>query len=112
MLRHGQRITDGVVARMHASAPGGVVVHLHDMLGWWPGNQQRFALDEVLALPPDEALELAHTGSLPYGCDPRAGVRRVGARVVETAFWRWNFGAGKQFLVCATVAASPGPGRP
>lgn len=104
MLRRGQPLTDAVVARLHASAPGGVVVHLHDLLGWWPGNQQRFAIDDVLALDTGRAMALVATGTLPYGCDPRLASERAGAELVETRFWRWNFGAGKQFLVCATVA--------
>ncbi|WCB96172.1 hypothetical protein DSM104299_04928 [Baekduia alba] len=101
LLAHGQAVTDGVVARLHASAP--VVVILHDLLGWWKGHQQPFALDAVLRARPDAALRLARGGSLPYGCDPWLATRAVGGRVAKTAHWRWPFSPGADYLVFGLV---------
>ena len=106
LLRDGQRLTDAVVARLHAAAPGGAVVLLHDLLGWWDGHPQPFALEEVLQLArhdPAAALRRARTGSLPYGCDPWLATRRAGARVIETRLWRWPFAPGADYLVCGLV---------
>jgi hypothetical protein len=122
LLREGQPLTDAVVARLHASAP--VVVVLHDLLGWWKGHQQPFALDTLLRRPADEARKLAHAGSTPYGCDPWVATRSAGARVVDERHWRWPFAAGADYLVFGLVttrrdrdpAARPPtaapPGRP
>lgn len=99
LLRDGQRITDGVVARLHAAAPGGTVVILHDLLGWWDGHRQPFALDELLAAEPAAALRLARRGSLPYGCDPWLATGRAGARILRTAHWRWPFSPGADYAV-------------
>jgi hypothetical protein len=106
LLRDGQRLTDGVVARLHAAAPGGTVVILHDLLGWWDGHRQPFTLEALLARgadDPDAALALARTGSLPYGCDPWLATRRAGAHVARTAVWRWPFSAGADYAVFGLV---------
>jgi hypothetical protein len=103
LLRDGQRLTDGVVARLHAAAPGGTVVILHDLLGWWKGHQQPFTLSELLARDPARALVLARRGSLPYGCDPWTATRRAGARVLHTRLWRWPFAAGADYAVVGLV---------
>ena len=104
LLRDGQRLTDGVVARLHAAAPGGTVVILHDLLGWWDGHRQPFTLDELLAAPdPAAALKLARRGSLPYGCDPWLATERAGAQVTRTALWRWPFAPGADYLVFGLV---------
>lgn len=113
MQRHGRPLTDAVVAWLHASAPHGVVVHVHDLLGWWPGHPQPFALDDVLTLAErdlDAALELARTGNFPHGCDPRQACVALDATIVDTALWRWPFAPGVDYLVCATVARQE-PGR-
>jgi len=101
LLAHGQRLTDGVVARLHASAA--TVVILHDLLGWWKGHQQPFALDAVLRCKPAAAVELARRGSVPYGCDPWVATRAAGARVTRTALWRWPFSPGADYLVFGLV---------
>jgi SAM-dependent methyltransferase len=103
LLRDGQRITDGVVARLHAAAPGGTVVVLHDLLGWWDGHRQPFTLDELLAGDPAAALTLARRGSLPYGCDPWLATERAGAHVTRTALWRWPFAPGADYAVFGLV---------
>lgn len=36
--------------RLHASAPQGHVIHVHDPLAWWPGHSQPVRLDEILAV--------------------------------------------------------------
>lgn len=104
LLRHGQRLTDGVVARAwSATGEGGAVVVLHDLLGWWDGHPQPFALDRLLALAHDEALTLAQRGSLPYGCDPWSATRRAGAHVETTGLWRWPFSPGADYAVFGLV---------
>ena len=108
LLRDGQRLTDAVVARLHASAPRGTVIVLHDLLGWWDGHPQPFALADVLRRAerdPEAALRQARGGSLPYGCDPWLATRRAGARVLETRLWRWPFAPGADYLVCGMVTA-------
>jgi hypothetical protein len=111
LLRHGQRLTDGVVARLHASAPGATVVVLHDLLGFWTGHEQPFALDRLLALgatDPAAALKLAAKGSLPYGCDPWVATRRAGAHVTRTRVWRWPFAPGADYAVFGLVTRRGG----
>jgi SAM-dependent methyltransferase len=107
LLRDGQRLTDGVVARLWAAtAPGGAVVILHDLLGWWAGHEQPFALERLLALgatDPAAALALARRGTLPYGCDPWLATRRAGAHVAHTALWRWPFAPGADYAVFGLV---------
>ena len=106
LLAHGQRLTDGVVARAWAATrEGGHVVVLHDLLGWWEGHQQPFALDRVLALEPEAARALARKGVLPYGCDPWVATRRAGAHVTRTRTWRWPFSPGADYLVFGLVTA-------
>jgi hypothetical protein len=111
LLRDGQRLTDGVIARLHASTPGGTVVVAHDLLGWWKGHQQPFALDEVLRRARTDvpgAVRLARgSGSIPYGCDPWQATARAGARVVATRLWRWPFALGADYLVCGLVTRRP-----
>ena len=103
LLRDGQPLTDAVVARAHAAAPGGTVVVLHDLLGWWKGHQQPFTLDELLAASPADGLALARRGSLPYGCDPWLATRRAGAHVIATRRWRWPFASGADYAVFGLV---------
>jgi hypothetical protein len=104
LLRDGQRITDGVIARLHAAAPTGTVVILHDLLGWWDGHRQPFTLDELLATPdPAAALTLARRGRLPYGCDPWLATERAGAHITHTALWRWPFAPGADYAVFGLV---------
>ena len=107
LIEDGQALTDSVVARLHAAAPGGLVVHVHDILAWTDGRTQPFALETVLALAqtdPSAALTLAQRGNLPYGCDPRGASRAADAELAQPCFWRWPFAPGTDYLVSATVA--------
>ncbi len=106
MARAGQGLVDGVVARLHAQAP--VVVHLTDILGWWPGHPQPFTLDEVLAATPADAQALIARGNRPRGCDVPAAIARAGASVRRRSLYRWQFNATTDYLVEAIVATSDG----
>jgi hypothetical protein len=98
----GARLTQALVARMHASAPGSRVLHLHDTAGWWEGHRQPHAIEDVLALDPAAALALdLHR---PVGCDPRDALARLGIPVQATTMWRWPFTRGTDYLVVATLA--------
>ncbi len=50
LARIDRPLVASVVRRLHASVvPGGVVVHVHDPLGWWDDHVQPVTLDEILA---------------------------------------------------------------
>lgn len=93
-------LTDHLVARMHASAPHGRVVHLHDIACWADGHEQPISLDEALADPFWALSDLR----IHRACDPHRALQVCGARIVETTWWHWPFREGKDFLVRATVA--------
>jgi hypothetical protein len=108
LANYGPALTGLVVSRMHASAPDGVVVHIHDPVGWWDGHAQPFTLDHVLAVASrsaDDALALLRTASGPEGTNPRSALVALGIPILRTSFWRWPFGHGTDYLACATVAA-------
>ena len=98
---HGQGLTNAVVAGLVAAAPGGLVICVEDVLGWWPGRGQPFTLEEVLAS--DAPLRLIERGKPARGANGRTALALAGAEVVEQAFWRWPFADGTDYLVCATV---------
>ena len=105
LLAHGQGLTNTLVGRLAASAPGGRIILLEDLLGWWPGHPQPVTLEAILAEPdPEAALQAALRGRTPYGCDGRLALQAAGAEVIDRALWRWPFSAGTDYLVCATVA--------
>ena len=111
LTRAGQPLTEAVVARLHASTPNGIVIHIHDLLGWWHGHPQPATIKMLLDLAasdPEAAVALAADSKQPYGCDPRLASTQLGATIVETAFWRWPFAPGTDYLVCATVARGHG----
>jgi hypothetical protein len=112
LARIDRPLVASVVRRLHLSAPGGAVVHLHDPLGWWAGHPQPVTLAEILAAAArdiDAALALVARGHGPSACDPRAAAAAQGCEPVETALWRWPFQDGVDYLVCATVTH---PGEP
>jgi hypothetical protein len=115
LTTYGPALTGLVVSRMHASAPDGVVVHIHDPVGWWRGHEQPFTLDHVLAVArhsAGDALTMLQSSSGPEGTNPRTALAALGIPVLRTSFWRWPFGPGTDYLVCATVAALPAGLRP
>ena len=107
LTRTGQALTEAVVARLHASTPNGTVIHIHDLVGWWHGRPQPTTIEKLLdvaASDPRAAIVLAADCEQPSGCDPRLASTQLGATIIETAFWRWPFAPGTDYLVCATVA--------
>ncbi len=110
LLGPGQRLTDALVASLRAAAGrDGVVVHLHDALGWWDGHAQPTTLDAILQAgirDPAAARALIARGVRPYGCDLLRAIRR--ADVLDEALWRWPFADGVDFLVQATVVRGSG----
>ena len=113
LARIDRPLVASVVRRLHASvAPGGVVVHVHDPLGWWDDHVQPVTLEEILAAAAtdtDAALALVAKGHGPSACDPRAIALEAGIEPVETALWRWPFQRGVDYLACATVTRPGGP---
>ena len=106
LARIDRPLVTSVVRRLHASAPGGVVAHVHDPLGWWAGHPQRVTLEEILDAAEndtDAALALVARGHGPTACDPRAIALELGCEPVATALWRWPFQDGVDYLACATV---------
>ena len=113
LARVDRPLVASVVRRLHASAPGGTVVHVHDPLGWWAGHPQRVTLEEILeaaANDTDAALALVARGHGPSACDPRAIALELGCDPIETALWRWPFQEDVDYLACATVIR-PGDSR-
>ncbi|HET6171224.1 MAG TPA: hypothetical protein VFD90_01380 [Gaiellales bacterium] len=112
LARIDRPLVTSVVRRLHLSAPGGVVVHVHDPLGWWAGHPQRVTLEEILAAAATDteaALALVARGRGPSACDPRAIALELGCEPVATALWHWPFQDGVDYLACATVTR---PGEP
>jgi len=113
LARIDRPLVASVVRRLHASVvPGGVVVHVHDPLGWWDDHVQPVSLREILtagATDAEAALELVARGHGPSACDPRAIALEAGVPLLETTFWRWPFQRGVDYLACATVTR---PGVP
>ena len=113
LARIDRPLVASVVRRLHASvAAGGVVVHVHDPLGWWDDHVQPVTLDEILAAAAtdiDATLALVAKGHGPSACDPRAIALEAGVEPLETALWRWPFQRGVDYLACATVTRPSGP---
>ena len=115
LANHGPALTAAVVERLHASAP--VVVHVHDPLAWWPGHRQPFTIEQALRRATRDRSPAAVLAGArqPVGCDPRPALLAQDHRILETAWWRWPFTDGVDYLVCATVAATAraaAPDRP
>lgn len=111
ICRYGPPLTRAVVARLHASAPAGQVLHLHDPIGWWESRPQPVELNEILRLASEDteaALELVAIGNGPSHTDPRPALLGLGLKPRRTALWRWPFAAGVDYLACATLAVGRG----
>jgi hypothetical protein len=109
LARYAPLLTRSVVARLHLSAPEGLVLHVHDPIAWWPGHQQPVTLERILAASakdPVAALVLAGEGIGPRHSDPRAALGSFAIPVRATAMWRWPFAGGVEYLACATLAGS------
>ena len=107
LARHQAALTRAAVRRLHASAPAGTVVHVHDPLAWWPGHPQPVALETVLAAARTDvaaALALVAGGDGPRSSDPRPAVVALGRAIAATRIWHWPFAPGVDYLVVATVA--------
>src|SRR5688500_7272064 len=105
-------LTNAVVAGLAAAAPGGLLICVEDVLGWWAGRDQPFTIDEVLAAAeddPERALELVQRGKQARGCNGRTALALAGTQVVDRTFWRWPFTQGTDYLVCAAVARCAAP---
>ena len=109
LARYAPTLTRSVVARLHVSAPGGLVLHIHDPIAWWPGHPQPVTLERILTAAkrdPGAALALAGQGTGPRHSDPRAALSSFAIPVHATAMWRWPFAPGVDYLACATLAGS------
>ena len=112
LANYGPALTGLVVSRMHASAPDGVVVHIHDPVGWWGGHAQPFTLDHVLAVAEPLGRRRAGTAADRLGAGGDEPARRAGgARACRSCARR--SGAGRSATAPTTWPArrSP-PSRP
>lgn len=110
-------LVGSVVARLHASSPGGHALHIHDPLGWWEGHSQPISLEEVLRLASvdaEAATALASLGEGPSESDPLVALAGMGIEPLKTALWHWPFAASVDYLACATLVrcADPMPLEP
>jgi len=108
--RHTPMLVRGAVARLHASAPQGRVVHLHDPLTWTPSRRQPVALTDILKTAGrdvDAALRLIARGHGPRESDPRSALESLRIPVIATVLWRWPFAPEVDYLTCATLAGEP-----
>jgi hypothetical protein len=106
LARYAPILTRCVVSRLHASAPHGLVLHIHDPIAWWTGHPQPVTLERILATAthdPRAALALAARGSGPQHSDPRAALSTFAIPIRATAMWRWPFAPGVDYLACATL---------
>ncbi len=110
MRRYDPPLVNALVQRIQASlAPGGHAIHVHDLACWATGHDQPMELDEALEDPFWTWTKLRRHDD----CDPHLALGRLGADVIESAWWGWPFEPNKQFLVRATVArAGVGTGSP
>jgi hypothetical protein len=109
LRQYGQQLCGSVVARLHASAPDGVVVHIHDALGWWSNHNPGGSIDELLALPPRDALARLHDLDGPWGCDVAGSVTALGVDVAEVATWPWPFADDVDYFVYTLLTRGSDP---
>jgi hypothetical protein len=103
MVRYDPVLTRALVRRLHASAPGGHVLHIHDLACWSPHHQQPLPLATVLDDPLRRASGLARQD----GCDPVRALAGMGASIQATAWWGWPAGPRHEYLVRGTVVRVP-----
>lgn len=101
MRRYDPHFTNSLVQRIQASLrPGGHAIHVHDLACWADGHEQPVTIEEVLEDPFWTWTQLLRHDN----CDPHLALGRLGADIVDSAWWRWPFEPSKTFLVRATVA--------
>ncbi len=101
MRRYDPPLVNALVQRIQASlAPGGHAIHVHDVACWAAGHDQPMEFEDALADPFWNWTKLLRHDD----CDPHLVLGRIGADVLESAWWGWPFEPNKQFLVRATVA--------
>jgi hypothetical protein len=111
LREHGQTLCGSVVARLHTSAPDGIVVHVHDALGWWSNHDPGGSIDELLTLPPRDALARLPSFDGPWGCDVAGAVATLGVAVTDVATWRWPFADDVDYFVYTLLADRKDPSR-
>lgn len=100
MRRYDPHLTGALVQRIQASiASTGHAVHVHDLACWAEGHTQPLTLDEVLEDPFWTWTRLLRHDN----CDPHLALGKIGADIVDSAWWPWPFEPNKQFIVRATV---------
>lgn len=103
---YGSQLTRIVVECLHRSA-NKHVVHVHDLLGWWPGHQQPFTLSASLDRRGSPGFAgWLRGGSGPWESDPCHAMKDMGATAAVTAYWRWPFSPSVNYLVRGAVAAT------
>lgn len=101
MRRYDPPLVTALVQRIQASlAHGGHAVHVHDVACWATGHDQPIELEEALEDPFWNWSRLLRHDD----CDPHLVLGRIGADVVDAAWWEWPFEPNKRFLVRASVA--------
>lgn len=101
MRRYDPPLVRALVQRIEASVrSGGHAVHIHDLACWASNHAQPRTLDEVFEDPDHRWRELRRHDN----CDPHLMLHKLGASIVQHAWWRWPFEPNKQFLVRATVS--------
>src|SRR4051812_27914734 len=79
---HAAVLTRALVLRLHASAPAGTVVHVHDPIAWWDGHPQPVTLADVLQAR--DPLAVIARGRGPMESDPRRALADLGLPVGAT----------------------------
>jgi hypothetical protein len=97
---YAPHLTTALMVRMHASAPFGAVVHIHDLASWAGNWQQPHTLERVLA-DPDTLVPGLTCATVN---DPARLLADVPAVLRSTHYWRWPFVEGHDYLVQAVVA--------
>jgi hypothetical protein len=77
LARYAPRITRSVVARLHVSAPGWLVLHIFGPIAWWPGHHQPVTLDRVLTRRKARLRSRARAGSAGHRPSPSRPARRA-----------------------------------
>jgi hypothetical protein len=99
---HAPGLVSGVVARMHASAPEGRVVHIHDLICWSAAWEHAHTLEAVLHDPDSTLNDLGGAWLI----DPCRLLDDTTAQAESIHYWHWPFLPGSDYLVRTVVARS------